>query len=299
MDTTAMTELLHSALNSVGIIGPGRMGSALAEAFHLTGQPIHAIAGRSADCPKAHQLAQRVDAKVMSSQALAKCCSLIFIAVPDDHIAAVCDAVVWTAGSGVVHVSGATELLALHHAVHCQAHVGGFHPLQSISQHGATAASFQRCTITVEAENPQLTERLTGLATQLGAHINVLPAHTRMCYHAAANHASALLIALLTDMATLWESWGGSEEDMMHALLPLMNGTLTAASAKGVANALTGPLARGDIGTLKGHLSALAALDANLAQRYALRHKALLSLSPLEQRQSIAELIETYACSPT
>lgn len=292
-----MTEIPHSAFSTVGIIGPGRIGSALAEAFHLTGQPINAIAGRTANCPKTHQLAQRVGAKVMSPQALAKCCSLIFIAVPDDDITAVSDAITWTAGSGVVHVSGATELSALHNAVHCHAHSGGFHPLQSISQHGATAASFQHCTITIEADYSQLNERLTGLATQLGAHINVLPAQTRMRYHAAANHASALLIALLTDMATLWKSWGGSEENMMHALLPLMNATLTAASTKGIANALTGPLTRGDIGTLKGHLSALAALDVDLAQRYALGHKALLSLSPLEQRQSIAQLIETYARS--
>ena len=293
-----MTDIPHSAFSTVGIIGPGRMGSALAEALHLTGQPINAVAGRTAHCAKAHRLAQRVDAKVMSAQALAKCCSLVVIAVPDDDITTVCDAISWTAGSGVVHVSGATELSVLRHAVRCQAHIGGFHPLQSISQHGATAESFQHCTITIEAEQPLLNERLAGLATQLGAHVNVLPALTRMRYHAAANHASALLIALLTDMATLWKSWGGSEEDMMHALLPLMNGTLTAASAKGIANALTGPLARGDVGTLEGHLSALAALDSDLAQRYALRHKALLSLSPLEQRQSIAELIETYARSP-
>lgn len=295
MSTTAAT----LEFSTLGVIGPGRMGSALAESLSLQGYPIHAIAGRGEACPKARALAQRVHARIVSAQALAETCSLIFIATPDDAIAPLADTIEWSAGSAVVHLSGATDVQALQAAQHCQAHIGGFHPLQSISQAAGTATTFQHCTITIEAEHEALSKDLATLAHALGSHVNILPPNTRMRYHAAANHASALLVALMTDMARLWESWGSSEKDMMDALLPLMQNTLSAARERGVTQALTGPLARGDVGTLEGHLAALEQLDPALARRYAVRHQPLLTQAPDDQRQQIAALINAYAAVNT
>lgn len=280
---------------TIGLIGPGRMGSALAESLHLNGHSIYAVAGRNEACPKARTLAERLGAQPMSAQALAEHCSLVFIATPDDDIAPLANAITWSPDTAVVHLSGATDVHVLQAVQHYQAYVGSFHPLQSVSQPTGTATTFQGCTITIEAEEPALCERLMSLTEALGAHVNVLPAKARTRYHAAANHASALLVALMMDMAELWKSWGSSEEEMIEALLPLMQGTLTAAKAHGLASALTGPLARGDTGTLKGHLSALEQLDPALAQRYALRHQPLLSYAPPAQRQCIAELIGAYS----
>lgn len=280
---------------TIGLIGPGRMGSALAESLCLNGQPIHAIAGRSDSCPKTRALAQRLNAVPMTVQALARDCSLIFIATPDDEIVPLTNAIEWSPGTAVVHLSGATDISALQAASNQQAHVGSFHPLQSISQPIGAATTFKGCTVTIEAPEPTLRDRLAALALVLGSRVNVLPAHARMRYHAAANHASALLIALLADMVQLWESWGSSEEEMMKALLPLMQSTLMAAKENGVASALTGPLARGDIGTLSGHLKALKQIDPALAQRYALHHQPLLSCAPSAERQRITDLIHAYS----
>lgn len=290
-----MTRGTCAEFGTIGLIGPGRMGSALAESLYLNGQPIHAIAGRHAECPKALLLAQRVGAISMSAQALAQQCSLIFIATPDDDIAPLAASLQWSAGSAVIHLSGATDISALLPATYFHAYTGSFHPLQSISQPKGTASTFQQCTITIEAADPYLCARLVGLVKCLGGRVNVLPANARMRYHAAANHASALLTALLLDMARLWESWGSSESEMLDALLPLMQGTLTAAKTRGIAQALTGPLARGDVSTLEGHLAALKALDPELAKRYAMRHQTLVSFAPLRQRQRITSLLEHYS----
>lgn len=281
---------------TIGIIGAGRMGSALAEALHFNGYPIHAVAGRSDVCPKACALAHRLNASLVKAQTLANTCSLVFIATPDDAIARLADTITWTEGSAVVHLSGATDVSALEAAKRDHAHIGSFHPLQSISQPTGNATTFQHCTITIEAENTALNTHLAMLAEALGSQVNVLPpnAHARLRYHAAANHASALLIALLNDMAMLWQSWGSDEKAMMSALLPLMQGTLEAANTHGLAQALTGPLARGDVNTLEGHLAALEHLDPALARRYALHHQPLLSYAPDKQRKKIEALIEAY-----
>lgn len=292
-----MTQNTSVEFGAIGIIGAGKMGSALADALYLNGHPILAIAGRTANCPKASALAQRVKATAISAQSLAKQCSLIFIAIPDDGITELASSLQWTAGSAVVHLSGATPIEALLPAASSHAYTGSFHPLQSISQPTGTAATFHQCTITIEAPHFHLSARLKSLAEDLGARSTVLPADARMRYHAAANHASALLTALLMDMAHLWESWGSNEEEMLEALLPLMQGTLNAAKTQGITQALTGPLIRGDIATLEGHLAALRQLDPALAQRYAIHHQPLLPFAPLPRRQHIASLLNAYSAS--
>lgn len=290
-----MSAAMEPDFSTIGIIGPGRMGSALADALHYTGHAIHAIAGRSSESHRAIALAQRLGATVMTAQQLAKQCSLIILATPDDKLAHIANVLDWSAHSAVIHLSGATDISILQPAADQGAYIGSFHPLQSISQPIGSASTFQHCTISIEAAAPALKARLEQLAHSLGAHINLLPANARMRYHASANHASALLIGLLMDMAQLWESWGSNEKEMMTALLPLMEGTLSSAKTNGIAQALTGPLARGDINTLTGHLSALYALDPALAQRYALRHIALLHLAPESQRSTLEALLIEYA----
>lgn len=281
--------------STIGVIGPGRMGSALAEALHHTGHTVYAIAGRSPESHSAVTLAQRLGAVVMSPQQLVEQCSFIILATPDDELARMARALHWSANSAVVHLSGATDVSVLQPAADQGAYIGSFHPLQSISQPIGTATTFQHCTISIEATTPTLKACLEEMAEKLGAYVNLLPTNARMHYHASANHASALLISLLTDMAQLWKSWGSDEEKMMAALLPLMESTLASAKANGIAQALTGPLARGDINTLAGHLSSLYALDSALARRYALRHFPLIPLAPESRRSQIEALLTEYA----
>ena len=280
--------------STIGIIGAGRLGSSFADALAANKMPVSGVAGRSARCAKASTLAKRLGINADAAQSVANQCDLIFIAVPDANIASVAAQTLWRPGQAVVHMSGATRVAALLPARQQGAHIGGFHPLKSVSQARGHAGSFQGITITLEAEYPPLMAHLSTIAKRLGSNIHHLPHCSRRRYHAAANHASALLISLLTDMRTLWASCGGSEQEMLAALLPVMKSTLQAVETYGIERALTGPLVRGDIATLEGHILALHALDSGLAQRYAAHHVPLISQAPAEQQPALATLLRRY-----
>jgi predicted short-subunit dehydrogenase-like oxidoreductase (DUF2520 family) len=90
--------------------------------------------------------------------------------------------------------------------------------------------------------------------------VNRLPPGMRGRYHAAAGYASQFVHVLLREATDIWQSWGASEDDAVAALLPLLAGTIASVQRSGVAGGMPGPVSRGDAGTLRRHLQALAPL---------------------------------------
>jgi predicted short-subunit dehydrogenase-like oxidoreductase (DUF2520 family) len=86
----------------------------------------------------------------------------------------------------------------------------------------------------------------------------------RPLYHAAAVVASNYLPVLLALAARLLVHAGVDEDDAVPALLPLMRGTLDNVAELGIGPALTGPVARGDIETVRLHLRMLPEREARL-----------------------------------
>jgi predicted short-subunit dehydrogenase-like oxidoreductase (DUF2520 family) len=84
-----------------------------------------------------------------------------------------------------------------------------------------------------------------------------LKASDKVVYHAAAVIASNYLVTLVKLADDLWETFGIPREQATQALLPLLKGTLNNIENVGIPQALTGPIARGDIDTVKKHLTAL------------------------------------------
>lgn len=295
MNTTSDISMIDTpSFDTIGIIGVGKMGATLADALSLNGESVTHVAGRTSLCPKARMVARRIGAQDCTVQSVANNCCIVFIATADEAIEDVATRTAWRTGQAIIHLSGAMDISVLDNARRRGAYVGGLHPLQSISQSAGNAQSFNDTTFSIEVAHAPLKSRLCNMVEQLGGRINNLPCGCRMRYHAAANHASALLISLLTDMRQLWHSIGGSEEDMLAALLPLMKGTLQGVEKIGIDRALTGPLARGDIATLEGHLKALAQEDRELSQRYIWRHLPLLNLSPPTERAAFEALFRRY-----
>ena len=99
-----------SALATVGFVGAGRTGSALALNLAQAGYPVVAVASRSA--ASAHRLAARIGGctPLPDAQAVAGTAELVFVTTPDDVIAQVVSGVSWHSGQGVVHCSGALGL---------------------------------------------------------------------------------------------------------------------------------------------------------------------------------------------
>jgi predicted short-subunit dehydrogenase-like oxidoreductase (DUF2520 family) len=246
----------------IGLIGAGRLGSALARAIADSGLAIHALASRS-EASGQRLAAVLPGGRLLDAQAVVEACDVVFLTPPDDALPLLAASLRWRPGIAAVHCSGASELSALAAAQRAGAAVGGFHPLQSFGaaqlDSAAPRPGLAGCTVTIEAE-PPLDALLQDLAARLGARVNRLPPGMRGRYHAAAGYASQFVNVLLREATDIWQSWGASEDDAVAALLPLVAGTIASVQRAGVAGGMPGPVSRGDAGTLRGHLQALAPL---------------------------------------
>jgi predicted short-subunit dehydrogenase-like oxidoreductase (DUF2520 family) len=170
------------------------------------------------------------------------------------------------AGSGIprtvafVHLSGALELAALQ-PLRARHAVGSFHPLQSFPEPRPPAA-FKGIAVAVDASTDALERRLAALARGLGAIPKHVDDSRRVLYHAAAVFASNYADVLMDVAVGLLEAVGWSEEEAVRGLGELAQGALVNVRKRGAVAALTGPVRRGDAGTVKRHIAALSALEA-------------------------------------
>lgn len=273
-------------LRSVGFVGAGALGTTLARAMQNAGYRVTAVASRTA--ASAERLAKGLDGchAVKSPQDVADRCDVLFLTVPDDVINTVASTVRWRSGQAAVHCSGATPLSALDSAMRSGAFVGAFHPLQtfggpdrgggpSFSPHDTDPDVLRDIAYAVEAKSP-LQEDLEALAKDLGGWPVMLAAEDRVLYHVSAVAACGLLATLLKLSADLWSDFSQSSGEGLRSLLPLVRGTLDGIERRGFPEALTGPAVRGDVGTVRSHLEALAARAPAFQPVYS--HLALASL---------------------
>ncbi len=224
------------------------------------GETIVAVASRNQEAAGA--LALRIPGcQVMAQEQALQAADLVFLTVSDDAIEPMARALPWRSGQAVVHCSGATELTALAAAGSRGAAVGGFHPLQIFSDPENAVQLLAGSAVAIEAELP-LREELLRLAALLGMQPLQLPPGTRAAYHAAASFSASFILSLLDEAVQIWAGIGLPQQQALQAMLPLARGTLQAAEKRGLAGALSGPVSRGDVGVVAGHLQALDSLGA-------------------------------------
>jgi predicted short-subunit dehydrogenase-like oxidoreductase (DUF2520 family) len=239
----------------IGIIGAGRVGTGLALSFARAGREVVAVASRSGSSARA--LARRVrGSRASSLQHAADRADLVFLTVPDDAIEAVASGIRWRAGAACVHCSGAGDLDLLARAAAQGARVGGFHPLRMFGEPGKSF-DMRGCAIAIAGADA-LARELALLARAIGARPLRLPEGGRALYHAAANFSGAFVVGLVAETVALWNKLGIAEKDALRALLPLLRGSVDNVERLGAAGALGSVVARGDVGTIRKHLDALA-----------------------------------------
>jgi predicted short-subunit dehydrogenase-like oxidoreductase (DUF2520 family) len=192
----------------------------------------------------------------------------VFLTLPDGAVAQFAAEVAALGGlpatAVFVHCSGALGLGALDSLSPTQK-VGSFHPLQSFPEPRDPDA-FRGSLVAIDASSDSLRRRLERLARDLGARPRAVADAQRVVYHAAAVFASNYLVALAGEAVDLLESIGWTEREAVAGLVPLMRGALAEVARRGPAEALTGPIRRGDVETVVRHLVALAGLDARAAR---------------------------------
>jgi len=250
-----------------GFIGAGTTGTALAVRLSQKGCPVVAVSSRTLS--SAQKLAGLVsDCRVChTAQEVADAAELVFITTPDDIVARVCGEIQWHEGQSVVHCSGAHSVDILEPAKQLGAAVGSFHPLQTFADVDQAVENLPGSTFALEAEEPLLStlKELTLLLN--GSWVELKPGD-KVLYHAAAVFACNYLVTLVKLALDLWLDFGVSSREATRALLPLLRGTINNIDSIGLPDCLTGPVARGDSGTMKRHLSALEARSPSLLTTY-------------------------------
>ncbi|MGU7773690.1 Rossmann-like and DUF2520 domain-containing protein [Burkholderia sp. MR1-5-21] len=266
----------------LGFIGAGRLARCVAQRFAQAGFPVVAIASRTP--ASAAALAARIDGcrAVATPQHVVDAADLIFLTVPDDHLAATAAALRFDASraaqQALVHCSGASDVGLLDPVRRQGAATGGFHPLYLFGGGDEDLTRIDGCSVTLEADGA-LHAALTRLAAALGCHPLSIPAGGRMLYHAAAHYAASFALCGLAEAVNLWRSLGFDEEAALRALLPMLAGTIETARDKGLANALAGPVSRGDTGIVERQLALLEARGGDHATLYALMTRRAVALA--------------------
>ena len=202
-----------------------------------------------------------------TAQELADAAELVFITTPDDVITQVCDEVQWHEGQSVVHCSGAHSVDILESARILGAAVGSFHPLQTFADVSQAIKNLPGSTFALEAEEPLLST-LKELTSLLNGNWVELKPGDKVLYHTAAVFACNYLVTLVKLALDLWLDFGVSSKKATTALLPLLKGTIKNIDVIGLPDCLTGPVARGDLGTIERHLSSIKARNPSLLTTY-------------------------------
>jgi len=251
----------------LGIIGAGHVGLVLGRAFAAAGWPVVAVASRDPERRARFQAAVPGARAYPEATPVLDDVEIAFLTVPDDAIATVAAGLRLYAGQGLVHTSGLVPAAVLAPALSAGTLAASFHPLVAFAREDEALAALPGATVALEGDEP-LVSLLAELATAIGAQPVRVPAGAKAAYHAAAVMAAGAEIALLDAIVSLGRGAGLDEAASLAVYLPLVRQALAGAETLGVRAALTGPLVRGDVGTVRAHLEALARLAPDTLDLY-------------------------------
>ncbi len=274
------------SIDNVAVIGAGRVGLTLARALVRSGRAV-AVLGRHVDAlPEPLEPATPVWEPAIAAS------DLVLIAVPDDAIGDVARTLarggVIGAPQVVLHTSGLHDRSALAALYSSGAGLGSWHPLQTFPRRGGEPDALAGSPAVIEGDERALTAgRELAELLQLRPVVEIA-ADRKASYHAAAVFASNYLVVLADVAARLTRDAGGDQ--VPNALfLPLMRHTLAHLN-DGPAAALTGPVSRGDAGTIARHLAALEGPERELYRALAKEALRLARQNGLDENAAQAVL---------
>lgn len=244
---------------TIAILGIGKVGTAIGFLLRSAGYTISAIAGRSPASIN-QGMAYTGGKPYTDFSEAASHADCIFITTSDDAIASVCEKITRGGsikpGKKVIHMSGVGGLTLLEEARRSGAHIASIHPLQSFADVEGAIKNIPGSTFGITSDD-EIKPWSVQVVKDLGGNPFFISDTDKPLYHAAACIASNYLTTLIHMVQAIYQSLGLDREDAMHAFWPLVKGTVRNIEVKGTVHALTGPIARGDMGTLKKHIEAL------------------------------------------
>ena len=243
----------------IGIISAGRVGAVLGCALRAVEHQVvgvHAVSEDSRE--RADMLLPGVP--VLEVEEIVERAELVLLAVPDDAleplVQGLADLGRWQPGQLVAHTSGRYGAGVLAPAQRCGAIPLAIHPAMTFSGFSTDVARLVGCPMAVTAPAAVL-PIAQALVVELGGEPFALEESARPAYHAALAHGANHLLTVVTQAVRVLAAAG--VEDGAATLGPLLAAALDRALHEGEAG-LTGPVSRGDAGTVAAHLEALSSL---------------------------------------
>lgn len=242
----------------IGILGPGKVGTALAR--YLVQQNMDVMVyGR--DLEKTRIIFNGSDIQVARSlEVIIVASDILMLTTSDDAIAEVAgriaDLDVDLNDKVIFHCSGALSGQVLKPCDDKGAVLGSLHPLKAFAGDERDVTELSKTFLTVESndlENCKIEE----LLKRMGNPYQVIRSEDKVLYHGAAVVMSNYLVTLVEEGLTYLRKAGFRDSEAIGMMMPLMKGTLANIEVKGTQDSLTGPIQRGDSGTVSRHLSAI------------------------------------------
>ena len=267
----------------IGVVGAGRVGAVLAAALRAAGHEIVAAAGESgASLTRIETLLPCVPA--LKPSAVARACDVLLLTVPDDMLRNVVDMLTASGairpGQYVVHTSGRHGLDVLTAATAVGARPVALHPAMTFTGTDLDLDRLPGCVFGVTA-GPDERAFTEALVADLGGSPMWVPEDRRTLYHAGLAHGANHLVTLVSEALEMLAAAGADRP--ADTLRPLLQAALDNTLAYGDA-ALTGPIVRGDVNTIRAHLADLRASAPHTLPSYVAMARATLTRAVADGR---------------
>ncbi|MFH0725424.1 MAG: Rossmann-like and DUF2520 domain-containing protein [Pseudomonadota bacterium] len=282
---------------SFAIVGCGKVGTAVAKYLTELGYPVAGLACLTLS--SARKLADLVGADRVSTAAweITLTADVVFITTPDDRIEPVCNTIAQKGGfkkdAVVLHCSGALPSTILSSARSCGAAIGSLHPLQSFASTTFDRNPFTGIITDVEGDAAAVA-LAQKIATDLGATSLPIKTDAKTLFHASAVVASNYLVSVLDLAFAFMGEAGVSRKEAWGVLKPLVDGTLSNVGKVGIPDALTGPIARGDVETVARHIKTIDEKTPGLLSLYKAlgQHTITVALAKGSLEENAAEALK-------
>jgi predicted short-subunit dehydrogenase-like oxidoreductase (DUF2520 family) len=282
-DPVAPTAPSGSSL-TVGVIGAGRVGAVLGAALRSAGWTVAAVAAES-DASRHRAASLLPGVRTDKPTAVARSCDLLLLTVPDDMLENV---VVQLAASGalregqyVAHTSGRHGLAVLRAAREVGARPLALHPAMTFTGTELDLGRLPGCAFGVTTDADDTSALARRLVEDLDGRLVAVPEERRSLYHAGLAHGANHLVTLVTQAMEMVRESGA--EDPAATLRPLLTAALDNALTLGDA-ALTGPIVRGDVETVRAHVEVMARTQPSALASYVALARATANTAVLDGR---------------
>jgi len=251
----------------ISIIGAGRLGTAMGYAITVKKSKEIKVISMAAPSKKDLNKAKKILGKnaenilfTTDNNAAAADADVIFICTPDDNIREACRGLYKgdkRNGKTVIHFSGSKPLTVLNDAFKKRDHIASMHPLKSFATTPDAAGSLKGIEYGITYTNREGENAVKKIVSLLEGKSVFVKDEEKPAYHAAACIASNYLVTLIEYAVSINEKIGIKTAASTAGLLELMEGTIGNIKKLGIKESLTGPIARGDTGTVRKHLEKL------------------------------------------